>query len=98
MRYSKFVTRLRSPPGKVIWSTGIGMVKFPRRGFCAFFRTGVPSGLVSVIEPTLGRNATGDTERISKPRRSFSPPMYERWNEGATNPPKPGKKNPEGLK
>src|SRR5579863_4475639 len=27
MRYSKLVTRLRSPPGKTIWSTGMGMVQ-----------------------------------------------------------------------
>src|SRR5579863_63216 len=27
MRYSRLVTRLRSPPGKTIWSTGIGTVQ-----------------------------------------------------------------------
>ena len=38
------------------------------------FGNRVPSGLVSVIAPLSGRNATGETERISKPRISFSPP------------------------
>src|SRR5208337_368850 len=75
----------------------MGTVTFPARGFCGSLGTGTPLGLVSVIDPTLGRNATGDTERISKPRRSFSPPMYERWNGGATNPPKPLMKEPWKL-
>ena len=49
----------------------------PCRGFAGFFRTGVPSGFVRVITFELGRNATGEIERISKPRISFSPPMIE---------------------
>jgi hypothetical protein len=34
-----------------------------------------------------GRNATGDTERISKPRMSFSPPFERFYLGGATTPP-----------
>ena len=36
--------------------------------------TMVPSGLRRIMLLLAGRNATGDTERISKPRISFSPP------------------------
>src|ERR1035438_5392192 len=85
MRYSRFPNTLRSPPGNTIWSTGIGIVQLPSRGFAGFLGTGVPSGLVSVITLELGRNATGEIERISNPRISFSPPMKKRWNGGATN-------------
>src|ERR1700722_3657298 len=76
MRYSRFDQALKSPPGNTIWSTGMGIVQFPWRGFDGFLGTGDPSGLVRVITLELGRNATGEMERISKPRISFSPPMY----------------------
>src|SRR5260370_33972064 len=78
MRYSRFVHTLRSPPGNTIWSTGIGTVQFPNRGLAGFLGTGVPSGFVRVITFELGRNATGEIDRVSKPRMSFSPPMNAR--------------------
>src|SRR5258708_31618412 len=89
MEYSRFDDTLMSPPGNTIWSTGMGMVQFPCRGLAGFLGTGVPSGFVRVMTFELGRNATGDSDRISKPRMSFSPPMKKRWNGGATRPPYP---------
>src|ERR1035437_6319416 len=86
MRYSRFVHTLRSPPGNTIWSTGIGTVQLPSRGLAGFLGTGVPSGLVSVITLELGRNATGEIDRISKQRMSFSPPIKKRGKGGATRP------------
>ena len=55
MRYSRFVHTLRSPPGNTIWSTGMGTVQLPSRGFAGFLGTGVPSGLVRVIDVRTGQ-------------------------------------------
>ena len=64
-----------------------GPVSLSRIG--RIFRTGVPSGFVRVMTFELGKNATGDIDRISKPRMSFSPPIKKRWNGGATRFPYP---------
>src|SRR5215467_7081086 len=97
MRYSKLPHALKSPPGNTIWSIGIGTLTAPRPGLLGSFNTGLPSGLVRVIAPALGRNATGDTDRMSNPRISFSPPMKKRWNGGETRPPKPVMNDPLTL-
>src|SRR5580658_9140585 len=54
MRYSKFPTRLKSPPGKTIWSKGTGMVYAPCRGLAGFLGTIEPSGLRNWIEVVFG--------------------------------------------
>src|SRR5215470_549935 len=87
IRYSAFETMLKSPPGNVICSTGIGILQqfgsLPvgqevgnpgGGGIRGFFTTKELSGLRRAIVDEEGRNATGDTERISNPRISFSPP------------------------
>src|SRR5713226_9153110 len=83
IRYSRLVTKLRSQPGKTICSNGMGMVYLgqsgliglPQSGLLGSFGTTEPSGLVSAMTPLLGRKATGVTERMSNPRKSFSPPV-----------------------
>src|SRR5215467_15930133 len=77
IRYSAFETMLKSPPGNVICSTGIGILQqfgsLPvthepcGAGISGFFTTKELSGLRSAIVDEEGRNATGDTERISNP-------------------------------
>src|SRR5439155_374816 len=74
-RYSRFPTRLRSPPGNTICSAGTLIVYGPSRGLLGSFGTTDPSGLRSTTVEVFGRNATGDTERMTNPRRSFSQPI-----------------------
>src|SRR5260221_4204426 len=72
--YSMFETRFKSPPGKEIWSTGTRTVYAGPNGLLGSLGTVDPSGLRSVIVEAVGRKATGEMDRISNPRRSFSPP------------------------
>src|SRR5437016_13962156 len=71
IRYSRLVTTLVSPPGKTIRCSGSGIVYAPRRGLLGSLGTIEPSGLLRLITLLSGRNATGEVERISKPRRSL---------------------------
>src|SRR5437016_5376097 len=74
MRYSTLLTKLKSPPGNTICWMGMGIVYGPARGFLGSFGTAEPSGFTRGITALLARKATGETERMSKPRRSVSPP------------------------
>jgi len=51
-----------------------GSYRLPAR-IAGIFQNGGTVGLVRLMTALLGRNAMGDTDRMSKPRRSFSPPM-----------------------
>src|SRR5215471_3925775 len=74
MRYSTFPNTLISPPGNVIWSTGMGIVYwlFVPAGRLGFLGTIEPSGFRSATVLEVGKKATGEMERMSKPRISFS--------------------------
>ena len=74
MRYSMLLTMLVSPPGALMRLMGSATNTLPRRGFVGSSGTGVPSGFTSVRLTLSGTNTYGEMVRISKPRRSFSPP------------------------
>src|SRR6185437_17181160 len=60
--YSAFETRLRSPPGNVIWSTGTRTVYGGLSGLLGSRGTIELSGLRREMVEAVGRKATGETE------------------------------------
>ena len=91
MRYSTLPTMLVSPPGYTSrWIGNVDGVGARARDCSGPLGTGLPSGLVRVTVTWSEISAVGEAERISKPRRSVSPPWKKRSNGGAVLPAESG--------